>query len=82
MIGVDATSKVRFWETELELDFHRNRSGVRKYTKEDIAVLKLISEAVKYMHLPTVKRLLWEGNGRLEEVVMMIENKRADASNV
>lgn len=82
MIGADATSQIRFWEDEFHLETKRGHSGNRKYTMEDIALLKLIKQAVKDLHIATVRRLLFEGGeARLQEVVDSLAKKKAHAAN-
>lgn len=77
MIGVDNTSKIRFWEMELEIDGKRNRRGERSYTVDEIALLALIRKAAVDLAIASIKRLLDEGgHDRLEEVVNTLAVKR------
>lgn len=83
MIGVEHTSAIRFWEQEFQLIPVRNRKGNRKYTVDEISLMKVISEAVKELKLTTVKRLLNEGGEeRLQEVLNVLAKKKKDADHV
>lgn len=76
MIGENAPM-IRFWEQELGMVMkRRNSRGDRMYKLEDIERLRLIARAAKDLAIESIKRLLNEGPGRLEEVVAALEVRK------
>lgn len=86
MLGVQ-TSWIRFYEGEINFKVKRSirpKHTVRKFTKEDIELFRLVKDLTEYCSVEGIRRLMRER--RLERVAKVIleekvvlENKRTDA---
>lgn len=73
------TSQIRFWESEFDIiSPQKNRSGKRKFTREDIDKIKLVYHLVKEKGytLQGAKTILKNGSQSAQNQLEMIEALR------
>ncbi len=71
------TSLIRFWEKEFkEINPKKKKSGIRKFTKEDLEILQVIYSLLKEkkMTIDGAKRHLQKSQN-LDKILMSIRNK-------